>query len=531
MNKRIVWALVLVLASLCAAQDQIVRFSVHAVLVDKDLNQKPVPRLALALKPLDTPSAQEITLKTGFDGKAETRLRPGKYRLTTPQATEFQGKSYTWSQEIVISGTEQTLELSNDNATASAQAASATGDSGDLTGLFDKLKNSVVTVYSERGLGSGFFVDPAGLILTNNHVVQSSDYLAVQFDEKRKVRAKLLAANPDKDIAVLWANPSAFPEAVMAPLSAKGASSIAVGERVFTIGNPFGHDKVLTTGVISKIEPDSITSDLSVNHGNSGGPLFTLKGEVAGLTSALLQKLAKIIPIEDAQPLIAEARKKVTGTPPSTELLPVDPSDKFPAEFLRTMLETEKLERKPYELNMDQFQVWFITPVLNYMARHQQEMAAARKAAERKGDTSQVKPGETTLEEAQSYSPLVYIYVDPKYSRMWSVKFKNGFQRMRLLCGGKEVLPVHPGKGHYDLHDQRGRTVDTTFRGVYTYLPDAFSPSCGTVALEVFSEKEPNTPITRVVDAATVERIWADFEPYRKAHTQSALSQPAKNSP
>ncbi|HEV2963415.1 MAG TPA: hypothetical protein VG649_16420 [Candidatus Angelobacter sp.] len=63
----------------------------------------------------------------------------------------------------------------------------------------------------------------------------------------------------------------------------------------------------------------------------------------------------------------------------------------------------------------------------------------------------------------------------------------------------------------------------------YIYLPEAISPSCGSVALEVFSEKEPNTPITRVVDGAIVERVWADFEPYRKAHANVTNSQPAED--
>src|SRR5437016_4683496 len=325
MHKRNAWMLILLLAAaLSVAQDQMVRLSVHAVLVDTNLNQKPVPRLALVVKPLDAPFTQEVTMKTGFDGKAEIKLAPGKYRITTPQATEFQGRSYTWNQEVVISGTEQTVDLSNDNAIASQPSGAPA--SSDLTTLFDKLKNSVVTVMSESGEGSGFLVDPAGLVLTNNHITESSGYLAVQFDQKRKVHAQLLAANAEKDVAVLRVNLSVYPEAVTAPLSSTGASSISVGEQVFTIGNPLGQEKVLTTGVISKIGSESITSDININHGNSGGPLLTLKGEVIGITTGGLEQLARIVPVEGARPLMEEARKKLGGSPSSAELLPVHPT-------------------------------------------------------------------------------------------------------------------------------------------------------------------------------------------------------------
>jgi hypothetical protein len=95
---------------------------------------------------------------------------------------------------------------------------------------------------------------------------------------------------------------------------------------------------------------------------------------------------------------------------------------------------------------------------------------------------------------------------------------------MRLLCGGKEITPILPGREEYDLYDQRDRKVDTTFQGIYEYLPDAVNPACGTMVLEIYSEKDPNTPETRPVDAATVQRVWNDFEPFRQAHSTPATA-------
>src|SRR5262249_14673703 len=161
-------------------------------------------------------------------------------------------------------GPEQNVDLTNDNAKVEEIAVSATSSSkssGDLTELFKRLKTSVVTVKSESGHGSGFFVDSKGLVLTNQHVVGDSEYLAVQFDREHKVLAKLVAADSEKDVALLWVNMAAFPNATAAPVyhGTQGAP-VQEGERVFTIGSPLTLDKIITTGIVSKVEAHTIMS-------------------------------------------------------------------------------------------------------------------------------------------------------------------------------------------------------------------------------------------------------------------------------
>jgi len=509
-----------------------VNVKVRVLIVDKDLNQKPVPFYIVNLKNAAN-AGSPAALKTDLDGKAETQLPPGRYSLSTPKPVDLGGKRYSWNLEIQITATEQRVDLTNDNAkiedlapTASSSGAAA----GELTALFDKLKNSVVAVHSESGKGSGFLVDSTGLVVTNNHVVNASSYLAVQFDDKRKVPARLIAANPDKDVAIIRYDPSAFPEGVVATLlSNEAASHLAVGQRVFTIGNPLGRDKALTTGVVSKIEKDSINSDININPGNSGGPLFTLDGQVAGITTSVLRNLASIVPVEVVRPLVDTAKKEIgKEVPPAPVLLPVEPTDFFPADALREVLKQERLDTKPYFLDAGQFQVGFFTPPLNYYLRHSEEMAAARKAAKRSGgDASTAKPPTSALEDAVDYRPVLLVRVRPKFGVFLKVRFKNGFVRMRLLCGGKELTPILPGRAEFDLFDQRERKVDTTFQGVYEYQADAVTPSCGNVVLEIFSEKDPNTPESKPVDAATVQRIWNDFDPFRQAHPAPSAPAPA----
>lgn len=533
MSKHLLTGL-LAITSLFSANPQAepVNVKLRVLLVDKDLNQKPVPFFVVSFRNA-AGGASPIELKTDLDGKAEKQLPSGKYLIAAAKPLELSGKRYSWNLEMQISGAEQHIDLTNDNAKVEDSASGPPSGStpalsspvGDLSALFDKLKNSVVAVHSEARTGSGFLVDSAGLVVTNNHVVESSNYLAVQFDQARKVPARLIAADPDKDVAVLWVNLSAFPESVVAPIIPKESEApIAVGQRVFTIGNPLGREKVLTTGVISKVEKEAITSDININPGNSGGPLFTMSGQVAGLTTAGLRNLASIVPIDKARSVLDQAKQKIASAVlPSAELLPVAPREFFPAEPLRALLQQEKMDTKPYNFELGQFHVWIITPPLSYFSRHEDEMAAARKAAKRaSGDPSQAKPPASALEDAQDFLPVLIVTVRPRLGIGWThPKFKNGFLKMRLLCGGKELTPIEPGRSEYNLVDQRDRKLDTTYQGRYVYQPDALSPACGSSQLEVYSEKDPETPLSKAIDPATIQRVWADLEPYRKAQKQN----------
>ncbi len=125
------------------------------------------------------------------------------------------------------------------------------------------------------------------LVLTNQHVLGPTDYIAVQFDSITKIAAVKLLADPEKDVAVIWADMSAFPNAIAAPLAttSSGEPAAIEGERVFTIGSPLTQQKIVTTGIVSKIEPHAIISDIRIDHGNSGGPLFNSLGQVPAATS------------------------------------------------------------------------------------------------------------------------------------------------------------------------------------------------------------------------------------------------------
>ena len=144
--------------------------------------------------------------------------------------------------------------------------------------------------------GSGFIWDGAGHAVTNEHVVQVAGALAVRLASGEMVRANLVGTAPHYDLAVLrLANPRQLPP----PLPIGSSTDLKVGQYAFAIGNPFGLDQTLTTGVISALKrrlPTSggreianvIQTDAAINPGNSGGPLLDSAGRLIGVTTAII---------------------------------------------------------------------------------------------------------------------------------------------------------------------------------------------------------------------------------------------------
>jgi len=160
-----------------------------------------------------------------------------------------------------------------------------------------------------HGLGSGFIISADGIILTNAHVVRDAREVTVKLTDRREFRAKVLGSDPKTDVAVLKIDAKNLP---VVPLAK--ADNLKVGEWVLAIGSPYGLDNTVTAGVVSakgRTLPDDsyvpfIQTDVAVNPGNSGGPLFNTRGEVVGINSQIYsqtggyQGLSFAIPIDVA---------------------------------------------------------------------------------------------------------------------------------------------------------------------------------------------------------------------------------------
>jgi len=166
-----------------------------------------------------------------------------------------------------------------------------------------------------RSLGSGFIVNPDGYIVTNNHVVDGATEIKVRLSDGREWPAKVLGRDPKTDLALLKVDARGLP---VVPLG--DSAQLQVGEPVMAIGNPFGLEQTVTTGIVSATGRvigegpyDSfIQTDASINPGNSGGPLINTRGQAIGINSAIFTRsggsvgIGFAIPIALAKPVLTQ---------------------------------------------------------------------------------------------------------------------------------------------------------------------------------------------------------------------------------
>ncbi len=161
-----------------------------------------------------------------------------------------------------------------------------------ITVAYDFLYRAV----PQSGMGSGAIIDAQGHIVTNFHVVKDAEQLQVTLPDKSKHAAKIVGSDPNNDLAVIQID---VPRGGLTPIPLGSSKGLQVGQKVLAIGNPFGLDRTMTTGIISslgrsiesengRIIEDMIQTDASINHGNSGGPLLNNQGQIIGINSAIL---------------------------------------------------------------------------------------------------------------------------------------------------------------------------------------------------------------------------------------------------
>lgn len=177
-----------------------------------------------------------------------------------------------------------------------------------VTRIYEQVGPSVVHITSQaiepspvrgivpkEGTGSGFVYDPKGHVITNFHVIRDAQTVQVTLESGATVPAKLVGADPLNDLAVLQVN---VPAGQLTPVTLGNSEDLRVGQRVVAIGNPFGLDRTLTTGVVSalgrkldigngRLLGEMIQTDAAINPGNSGGPLLDSRGRVIGINTAI----------------------------------------------------------------------------------------------------------------------------------------------------------------------------------------------------------------------------------------------------
>ncbi|RKU10950.1 hypothetical protein C6502_09855 [Candidatus Poribacteria bacterium] len=421
--------------------------------------------------------------------------------------------------------------------------------------IFRKTRDAVFTIYGDRGHGSGFLVDKVGLILTNSHVIASSSRISVQLNPKTRVPATLLAEDKQKDIAVLRVAPEIVEELPILKIADRSSANLAFeGEKVIAIGSPLNQIRILTSGIVSKVEERVIISDVNINQGNSGGPLINMDSEVIAINTfgdvplrGSGPGVSGSISISLALPLLDQARGRLHEEPPPSTLLPVVPEDSFPIEGLKWAAERCG-QASNYTLKAPGFNIQISTPSRWYFRQKISmepltEKRRSREAAAGVNPSKMYDPLRDRFREWREYvgdySPLVTITIEPSvgqtggslllnmlgaaaagysgtpyYYGSYTYEFKSDLQDAELMDGGNVVPEVLRAMGimPVSISERSIKMEDIAQRGVFMFLPEMFkSPN---LRLKILDLKKPGQVINVPIPQACREQILADFEPY-----------------
>ena len=430
--------------------------------------------------------------------------------------------------------------------------ASAAREVSEEAKIFRATRDAIFTIHGDRGKGSGFLVDKVGLILTNSHVITSSSRISVQLDRNTRVPAMLLAEDKQKDIAVLRIAQEVVKELPILKIADRSAADLAFeGERVIAIGSPLNQTRILTSGIVSKVEERAIISDVNINPGNSGGPLINMDSEViaintfrdpslggAGISGSILISLAL--------PLLDEARGRLHEEPPPSTLLPVVPENPFPIEGLKWG--SERCGKTAnYTLKAPGFDIEILTPSRQYFLH---KIAIEPLTKKRRGreaaagvDASEMyDPLGDLLKEWREYvgyySPLAVIIVQPSigqtggslflnilgaaaasysgtyYHGSSTYEFKSDLQDLELMDGGNVVPAVFRGMRimPVSISERFRKMEDIAQRGVFMFLAEVFRST--NLHIRIRDLKKPGKIINVPIPPACREQILVDFEPY-----------------
>jgi len=386
-------------------------------------------------------------------------------------------------------------------------------------------------------------IDRARLIVTNQRVVGTARSVEVQLSPAVKIAATVVAADPARDVAVLRIDPTIAASLVPVPLGCSATKApVVAGQEIFTIGVTSQGPKTVKSATVRGVDPRTLRSDLYLSPGTAGGPVFSASGVVLGLTSVVEDrdggpdKDFPVIRVDEACAVVASAEQKMKdASPPSAVHLPMEPTQPFPVDALIDAAQHRAGSLNPYPMLSSDFDIVFITPVMTYAAQYQSEQASRRERARgtRTPDGDYVRPlmnfGNWSEYVAEN-PPVLLVRATPKLVEGFWTKVARGaaqtqgvslppmkrvkasFSRLRAFCGDAEVTPIHPFK-----LEQRVSETEAIDEGLYVFDPGALGPSCGTVKLVLYSEKEPEKGDSRTVDPKVIQQIWDDFAPYRAA--------------
>lgn len=543
-------AALVLLTPRAAINQELGTLRITVALADAEQKLTPVARYTLLIS--DNPaSGPPRRVLTASDGSFEVRLPPGSYIVESDRPYSFAGKGYQWTQLVeVVGGRTATLELTAANAEVGAAALEAPAipgapRAGAPSLILDQWQGSVIELWTPTAHATGFVVGTDGLVVTNQRVVGAATSIEAQISADVKVTARVLTADSVRDITVLWVDKATPASVRPVPLACgQPGKPVAKGVEIVAVEAPLAQPKDTSWGTVESVVTHAIISDITLDEGSEGSPVFTMDGALVGMASVLDDPDRidfRVVPIADVCEAVASAEKSMKdGPPPSAARLPMEPAKPYPVDTLDDAVARRAGNLNPYQIATSDFDIVFLTPVLSYAA--QQRVKQWRQPPPepiggrggRGGTTMTV--GRPPMDfgnwsrYVETMPPVLMIRVTPKLVEgFWAKvargaastqgvslpplkRFKSGFARLRAFCGDTELTPIHPLKLEYRVSKN-----ESIYEGLYVFDPGAVTPECSSVKLMVYSEKEPEKPITQMVEARVITQIWQDFETYRAA--------------
>ncbi len=539
--------------------------SVTIALVGENLEVKPVPLHALDLVS-DLETGEKIAIRTGLDGKRVQQAPAGSYHLRSVVPVTLAGRSYMWSEPVVIrNGQSTNVELTNTNARVDSSAAGSDVAVAPTSQrhiapeieVYERLKRGVFRVESGLRHGSGFLVDTlGGIILTNDHVVGAATKVTVLIDSLTRVEGQVVTRDVDADVALIRIAGNACTDCPRLSLASGGNAKVRTGERLMAIGYPLNQEQSLTTGIASSVRDGAVISDVNINHGNSGGPMLAMHGEVVAIntfgdfTASGGPGISGSILISRAGKALATAQAALRNLPPPSDArLPVMPGTSYPLTPLKEIAETAAIKRyrKFADLDAVKFEVSLTTPVVAFVRARtfQEEVGKDRKKREERSDLSDEEryselKGKRDWEEyvGNERAAVISIAVNPKvgetggsvFRRLMvgantkaTYKYRGDVRGVQMYRNGDSAAVIVGG------HEPMTAFVDNVWvqlkdvadMGYYILDPRVFKPdSAGnppSVVVEVTDLKRPNKNSCLELPMEVVAHAWNDFEAYYAA--------------
>jgi hypothetical protein len=309
---------------------------IKVAVVDANGQSMPVPRFRLQVSD-NPPSALPKRIITSLDGTVDVRLPAGTYSVESERPLIVGGKSYQWSVVVEVAlSRDSRIELTHSNA-----EIGAAGDLPDTTAppldadpstLLGRWKDSVVAIWTATTHGSGFLIDPSGLLVADQQVIGAATAVEVQLSQAVKVAGAVVASDAARGVALIRVNPAVTSSMKVLSLGCDQApGSLAVAQEIVALEAPLSQLRGTRAGVIESILPNFIDTDLVTSVSGSGGPVFAPDGRLIGLTSQVRERddhhthRARVVRVRRVCEFIDSAGEKIKSTaPPSADRLPVE---------------------------------------------------------------------------------------------------------------------------------------------------------------------------------------------------------------